>query len=78
MSGIEGIMQSIKTLEIGDKVITKVIKEAKGPPALMVIEWNRQTRELFRKGHVPKQGRRYCWKCIRHDGKRMYFILDDL
>lgn len=58
------------------KEIDKPLKDGKGPKSLFIVEWNRQTREMFRKGSVPKQGRRYCLKCARFDGRRAYFILE--
>ena len=65
----------IKSVKPKKGVIGTFLKD-KGPKSLLVIEWNRQTRELFNKGIKPRKDRRYCLKCTRSDGKRAYFILD--
>lgn len=83
-TGIEDLMKTAKEPEIEQetiddtKEIKKPLKDGRGPKSLFIVEWNRQTREMFRKGSVPKQGRRYTLKCARFDGKNAYFILDPL
>ena len=60
-------------IEIKEDIIDRPVRVGKGPKAAMVLEYNRGTREIFDNGNHPRQGRRYCLKCIRYDGKRGYF-----
>ena len=64
--------------EIKEDLIDRAVKMKKGPPSYTVIEWNRQTREIFDKGKKPKQGRRYVFRCTRFDGKHAYFTLEGM
>ena len=60
--------------EIKEDILDRPIIIGKGPKAAMVINWNRGTRQIFDKGNPPRQGRRYCLKCIRYDGKKGFFV----
>lgn len=64
--------------EIEEDIIDRPVVVGKGPKAYTIMEWNRQTREMFDKGKIPKQGRRFCLKCVRFDGKRAYFKLSEI
>jgi len=84
---LEDIVKPIKKMEIKQEVIDKPVEEAVskpekgvmgGPDAYFIVEWNRQTMKMFNKYRKPKQGRRYCLKCVRNDGRRIYFVLDQL
>lgn len=57
-------------------VLKKPIKVGQGPEAFLVVEWNRNMSKIFDKGNPPRQGRRYCLKCIRYDGRKGYFGLE--
>jgi len=60
--------------EIKGDVMDRPIRVGKGPKSVYVFEFNRSTREVFDKGNHPRQGRRYCLKCIRYDGKKGFFV----
>lgn len=65
-------------VEIQQEILDKAEKDNKGPPCYMIIEWNRSTKEMFRRGKKPLAGRKYCFRCCRSDGKRMYFELCEI
>jgi len=61
-----------------EKVTKKPIRFKKGPEAHVVMEWNRANMSAFDRGRKPRQGNRYCLKCIRMDGKHAYFSWERL
>jgi hypothetical protein len=76
-----GIAEQIKemvTKPIESDLVIKKGVDSVGPPSFMIVEWNRQTQKIFRKGNLPRRGKRYVLRCEGFDGKRAYFILDEM
>jgi len=63
--------------EIEQEIVDKAEKDGKGPLSYMILDWNRSTQQMFRKGKKPRQGARFVLRCSRSDGKRMYFELEE-
>jgi hypothetical protein len=61
-----------------EELLGKIVRVGHGPKANFVLEWNRQTMGLFDRGNKPKIGNKYCFKCVRFDGKHGYFVLEHI
>ena len=61
-----------------EQVIDRAEHDGRGPDCMFILEWNSSTSKSFDRGRAPKQGRKYILKCLRYDGKRGYFGLEQI
>ncbi len=68
--------------EVMDKPSEEVIQDHERDknkiPSYRIIEYNNRTKWMFKQNKAPRQGQRYCMRCVRFNGKTAYFILEPI